>query len=273
MSDNEKKEVALLNEGRRQPIQTECNGIPAYIVPNDMKLLTLENLVEAQLDRPYQLKQNVTVISESSFIDYINRFGTDSSTVFADSENGTFKCILDYHETPNSPAHKFHSVNYNCPKTPEWSDWRHFNNKKMNQEDFALFIEENSKEIIEPNASEMLAIATTLKAKKDVTFKSCKRIDNGETQFIYDETINGQGGISGELKIPEKFKLAIAPFHNGAPYELEARFRYRISQQGLTLWYTLIKPHRVYQHAVDQVLQKIRDGIQKGHVIEAETNA
>lgn len=273
MKDHNTNDVALLNEGRRQTIQTEYNGVPAFIVPNDMKLLTLAGLVEAQLDRPYQLSQHVTVLSEQSFVDYVQRYATLASTVFADTEAGIFRCILDYHDSPTEPGHKFHKVDYRCPKTPEWCDWIKYNNQKMSQEEFALFIEENAKEITEPNASDMLAIATTLKAKKDVEFKSSKRIDNGQTQFIYNETINGQAGISGELHIPEKIKLAIVPFHSGAAYELEARFRYRISPQGLTIWYTLIKPHRIYQHAVKEVLEKIKEGIKHVHVIEAETDA
>jgi uncharacterized protein YfdQ (DUF2303 family) len=139
----------------------------------------------------------------------------------------------------------------------------------MSQMEFALFIEDNLKEIDEPNGAQMLEIAASLKASTDVDFKSNIRLDNGEVQFNYTETINGQAGVSGQLTIPEKIKLIIKPFLNGHPYVMEARFRYRVAQGGLTMWYTLIRPHVVQQDAVDQVIEQVTEGMERGQLLQA----
>lgn len=260
----------LYKLGTTQPIQTEYQGVPVFVVHRDMKVETLSHLVEQQLERPYHLTQNVKLLSVDSFIDYFNRFATESSTIFIDDNNTKFIAVLDYHDSPTEPKWKRHTAIYVCPKTTEWNSWIKSNNEKFSQEDFALFIEENLREIAEPDGATMLEIASSLKAKKSVDFKSGIRLDNGEVQFNYTESIAGSAGIAGQLSIPEKFKLVLQPFLNGAAYEVEARFRYRINQGQLALWYTLIRPHAVVDDAFKDCVKKVGEGIKLGHVVHAE---
>lgn len=137
----------------------------------------------------------------------------------------------------------------------------------MTQEEFALFIEENVREIFEPNGAEMMQIAATLKAKNNVDFRSSTRLDNGEVQFMYTETIQGQAGVNGQLSIPEKFTLALSPFLKGTAYEIEARLRYRINPGGLQMWYTLIRPHTFADHAFTEIVGRIKEQTPKGHLV------
>lgn len=253
--------------GKKQVISTEYKGTPVFIVPNDMKLVTLENLVEQQLPRPYKLKQTVELLTEDSFVDYFNRYATESSTIFVDDKEGQLTAVLDYHDTPDQPAWKNHYATYKCPQTKEWGNWTKNNNNKMTQEEFALFIEENVREIFEPNGAEMMQIAATLKAKNNVDFRSSTRLDNGEVQFMYTETIQGQAGVNGQLSIPEKFKLALSPFLKGTAYEIEARLRYRINPSGLQMWYTLIRPHTFADHAFTEIVARIKEQTTKGHLV------
>jgi uncharacterized protein YfdQ (DUF2303 family) len=253
--------------GKKQVINTEYKGVPVFVIPQDMKVANLSELVNEQLPRPYSLQQLVKIITEESFIAYYNRFATDSSTIFVNDANSSFTAVLDYHEAPNTPSWKRHTAHYECPKTKEWGNWMKFNNEKMSQEEFALFIEDNIKEIIEPNGADMLQIASTLKASNSVDFKSGIRLDNGQVQFNYTETIAGQAGVAGQLEIPEKIKLIMAPFLKGSAYEIEARFRYRIAQGGLTMWYTLIRPHVFVDDAFADVVEKIKAGMEKGYLV------
>jgi len=259
----------VFEAGKKQTVATEYKGVPVYIVPDDMKVHTLENLVEQQLERPYKLKQKIELLSAESFIEYYNRYAIESSTIFVDITNGKFTAVLDYHDSPNEAAWKLHTATYDCPLTKEWTNWQHYNNDKMSQEDFALFIEDNLREIMEPDGAQMLEIAASLKAKTNVDFKQSVRLDNGQTQFTYSETIDGQAGVTGQLQIPEKIKLAIKPLQSGAPYECEARFRYRITQQGLVMWYTLIRPHLIQEDAVNDVFNKIKEEMSTGHIVQA----
>jgi uncharacterized protein YfdQ (DUF2303 family) len=71
------------------------------------------------------------------------------------------------------------------------------------------------------------------------------------------------------LQIPEKITLVVAPFMKGAAYKVEARFRYRIAQGGLTMWYTLIRPHVFVDDAFNDVVNKINEGKKTGHLVHA----
>lgn len=253
--------------GRKQTFATDYKGVPIYAIPKDMELHTLNELVNAQLPRPYKLEQTVELLTEESFVEYFNRYATASSTIFVNDTDNTLIAVLDYHDSPTEPAWKHHRATYKLPKTKEWDSWNKNNNVRMTQEEFALFIEENLREIIEPNGADMLQIAATLKAKNNIDFKSSTRLDNGEIQFAYIESIQGQAGINGQMTIPEVFSLAIAPFLRGAPYQIEARLRYRINPSGLQLWYTLIRPHTFADHAFTEIVDRIKEKMAKGQLV------
>lgn len=260
---------SAIEHGKKQVIKTEYKGVPVFVIPDDMKVENLSALVNEQLPRPYSLKQNIELITSESFAEYFNRYATDSSTIFVNDKDSSFTAVMDYHDSPTEPSHKRHIATYKCPKTKEWSSWAEGNNKKMTQEEFALFIEDNLREITDPNPADMLQIASTLKASNNVDFKSGMRLDNGEVQFTYTENIQGQAGVTGQLQVPEKIKLIMAPFMKGAAYEIEARFRYRIASGGLTMWYALIRPHVFVDDAFTDAVNKIKEQMEKGHLVHA----
>lgn len=253
--------------GQHQVIKTAVEDVPVFIIPQDMKIENLQPLVDQLAERPRHLQQVVELYSIESFIEYHNRFATDTSTVFVNQKEGLFTSVLDYHEAPNAPLHKRHKAVYKCPTTPEWSSWKKSDNEKMDQETFALFIEDNIREFLEPDGATMMEIATTLKAKNDVSFSSGIQLHDGQVQFSYQEKIDGNAGVNGQLSIPQKLKIVVKPFLNGAPYEMEAHFRYRVSQGKLTMWYKLIRPHAVHDDAVNDVRLKLSEGIEKGQVL------
>lgn len=84
----------------------------------------------------------------------------------------------------------------------------------------------------------VLEIATRLDASKAADFKSGIRLESGELRFRYEETIQAQAGTK-EVKVPSIIKLRLAVFFGGQQYDIEARFRYRIGPNGLTLFYSL----------------------------------
>lgn len=265
---------AAFEAGKNSTFSTEVNGIQVFGMPRDMKIETLEHLQNKMRAKPYRLAQKIKLLSAESFIEYFNRFSNDESTIFVDVENSKFTAVIDYHDSKSVEGQKWceHVIHYNCPKTKEWNSWEANDNEKMSQEDFALFLEDNLREIIEPNGADLLEIVSTLKAKKGLDFKSSIRLDNGEIQFNYQETIDGQAGVNGQFSIPEQFKLALKPFLSGAPYEMTARFRYRITPSGLVMWYTLVRPHAVKQDAVNEVIELINSKIERGQLIEADVN-
>lgn len=260
---------SAFEHGQNQRKELMVGDIPVHIVPEGMKAIDLQQLVEKTRETPRRLEQKFVAHSPKSFIDYFNRFAVEnSSAIFIDRINNVFVGVIDYHSDANSPKFAAHRVTYTAPKTDEAVKWLENNNKKMSQEEFALFIEDSQREILEPNPAEMLEIAASLKASNNVDFKSAMRLDNGQVQFNYTENISGQAGINGQLVIPEKIKLVLQPFKGGSPYEVEARFRYRITQQGLVMWYTLISPNLVINDAVNDIASLVTEQAKTSDIYE-----
>jgi hypothetical protein len=99
-------------------------------------------------------------------------------------------------------------------------------------------------------------VAQKFQAHTKVTFSSGKRLQSGETQFVYSEQIDGKAGDRGTIEIPNDFELAIAPFEDCEPYRVQARFRYRINSGDLRMGYHLNDPSRIFRDAVLQVVTK-----------------
>lgn len=256
---------AAIEAGKQlmKPEVIDINGVPTLVTHRDALVTSFADRTVA----PQALKQNVILHDAPSFLEYFNEFADDHSYIFVDLEEAKFKAIIDYHKDSDNPRWNRHTVTYQCPKTPEWSKWLHYSGTKMDQVEFALFIEDNLKEIVNPQGAEMLEIAASLQSKNNANFSSATRLDNGETQFSYKEAIESSAGVNGQLSIPSKIELGLAPFQGTDAYKVEARFRYRVSHGSLTMWYDIIRPHRIIEDAVKDTFESIKQGKKGGFIL------
>lgn len=263
--ENTNQTQSALEAGRlmMEPTTVMIEGVPHLVYHRDLSVTKHEELLAA----PNALKENVNLHSVESFIEYFNNFADIHSHIFVDADNAKLKAILDYHTAPDAPSWNRHTVTYQFPKTVEWSKWLANNGTKMAQEDFALFIEDNIKEVVDPDGATMLEIASSLQATNNVSFKSAKRLDNGETQFDYREDIESTAGAQGQLSIPSEIKIALKPFQGSETYNVTARFRYRITQGQLVMWYDIIRPHAIIEDAIKDAVEKVKTEIKEGVVL------
>lgn len=247
-----------------KPIDHPELAAPVALVPAGVSIDTLEHLLPA----PTRTRQKLTVLDAESFIEYVNRFANEATAVFCNGPEGrTFSAVIDYHQ-PLQPAWLSHVATYRCPTTVEWGRWKENDRKRMDQATFAEFIEENVKDITQreneatdPCAADMLEISRTLEAKKNITFRQGIRLDNGQVQLTYNEEIDGRAGEAGQLRIPEQFFIAVKPFLGGDAFCVPARFRYRILEGRLQMWFELVRPDKVLEEAYNAVRQKIQTAI------------
>lgn len=216
---------------------------------------------ERLLANPRRKRASVTVQDAASFIFYFNTFGDEHSVIFADAASQSFKGVLDYHCSGSElPARwREHTVSYATPKAQEWQTWYGMNGKQMAQVAFATFLEDNLDDIRTPAGAQLLEIARTLEAKKNVNFGSSVRLDNGQAQFTYEEEIKGSAS-KGTLEIPEEFKLGIPVFYGGEAYAIRCRLRWRLQDGRLTLWYNMIRPDKVLEDAFSSIYKEIAEG-------------
>jgi uncharacterized protein YfdQ (DUF2303 family) len=146
----------------------------------------------------------------------------------------------------------------------------------MDQATFAEFVEENVRDIVvpddtptAPSAADMLEISRTLEAKKNISFRQGTRLDNGQVQLTYNEEIDGRAGETGQLNIPEQFFIGVKPFLGGDAFCVPARFRYRIVDSRLQMWFELVRPEKVLEEAYNAVRTKIKGAINDVPLYEA----
>lgn len=263
--------IERLTRQNAQPFTV--NGVPMLVLPGNCVLKPLPEL----LDAPQRIAQTVTLHTATALIDYWNRYATAASTLFFDLTAEKFTAVLDYHDAiPGDdlqlPSWCSHVAAYQPPKTAEWKTWEGKSGHKFDQVEFAYFVEQNVADIATPTGAEMLEIVTTLKAKTRVDFNKAVKLASGHNELTYNEMIDGKAGATGQLKIPEDITLGIKPFQGSDGYMVPAKFRYRITEGGkLTMWYDLLRPHKVNETALADIVTRVRDGIKASrsqHFIE-----
>lgn len=113
--------------------------IPSVVVPDGFDIKSLESLQIA----PSRIRQTTNLISPGSLIAYIQRFRDERSVVFADKTKTRIVAVLDFHQNADSPHWGMHKAVYDCPFSDEWKAWSAADGHKMNQIDFAEFLENN----------------------------------------------------------------------------------------------------------------------------------
>ncbi len=215
----------------------DLNGTPIIIYSGNQLIKTFDEL----RDRPVRVEQTTHHTTANSFIDYFNDYADYKSVIFIDELSNKFTAIFDYHGGSDEPGWKKHKAIYQMQATEDFKAWREHDGTKMTQEQFGQFIENNLPAIQEPPGADMLEIALSLQANTTLKFDRAIRLQNGQTQFTYNEIIEGKAGPNGQMKVPEKFTLGLKLFRGGDAYKIEARLRYRIKEGNLALWYELIR--------------------------------
>lgn len=252
--------------GDYQPIVAEDNGDPFMLVPTGMKV---ENL--ALLVPPKRIKQTPQFLEVGSFIDYVNRFKTEATLIFANVTEtaATFNAVLDYHEAAPglSPAHCAHSTSYATVETQEWRTWLEADRKAMDQVQFATWLEENSRLVVAPSSAELLELVRSLHGHRNARFNTALRLDNGAYSVSYDEDISVKGTNltkGGEMELPPTIMAGIAPFQGAPLYEVHARLKSRVSERKLCLWFETAQKHLVVR---DSVLLLVRQVAEKTGIV------
>ncbi len=257
---------AALAAGMNMAGPLEADGVHYTLLPKDCKVERFDG--EHLLANPRRVRGLVTAADADSFIAYFNRFKDPASMIFANPDSAALKFVgvLNYHApaspttetsiSPELPRWGDHRVTYACPYSKEWQIWTTNDKQKKAQVPFAQFLEDNLDDIVAPAGATMLEVAKTFQAKKNASFSSDIRLDNGQVQLTYNEEIRG-AATQGQTEIPEKFTLGVPVFYGGRKYRVDARLRYRIEGGHLELWYSLVNPQKMVDDAFNTTFDEI----------------
>jgi uncharacterized protein YfdQ (DUF2303 family) len=215
---------------------------------------------------PKRKRASVSLYEVGSFIAYLKRFNIAVQTVVfgrATETGGQFKAILDYHDQADAASSAPHWGEHICElilaTTPEWSRWIALNEKPLSQEQFAVFIEDNAPDIVQPDAALLLDMVQFLEGKKDVTFKSGRNLRTGAIELNYSEQIaETTGRRDDKTELPGRIIVRLMPFVGTSYVEIVARLRFRVSDSGkVSFTYILDRPFKVIEAAFTAICTRI----------------
>ena len=260
MAEHDVKELERIILQSYKPDPFTADGYKAMVtLPEGVQLTSMD----AFLEQPRNIHRFLEARDIDTLMRYWDKWSDPTSEIFADLDDLQILLRLDEHiaedDTVHQPMWGYHTAVYNCPKSREWKEWEEHDGNRMSQEEFGDFLEDRAAEVIEPMGTDLLALTQHFAVGQEVSYSKAVRQQDGNIQFAYSQT----NAANGAITIPERFKLGLSPFHNGKPYELEARFRYRIVSGSLTMWYDLIEPWRVIEHAFNEVISDIEEATKR----------
>ncbi len=192
----------------------------------------------APLDPPLtHIKHTATLYEIDAFVDYVNRFKTEATRIFAapghlNSGQATIKAALDYHANHSLPGRNAHHALFNPPYSEAWARWASLEKtsngaqRYMQQSEWAEMIEENRADIREPAAGPLLDLIRRFKATKAQSYDSLDYQPDGSWSIAWEDKTKG---TAGSIPVPETITLGIPVYYTGAPYALDVFMRYRLN--------------------------------------------
>lgn len=189
-----------------------------------------------------------------SFAEYVNRFRNDRTLLGVEPSALRFRACIDYHNTDVDAEPCRHFAQLTLEKSPELREWTKAFNAWISQPALAEWLEDHAHEVSSHSAAEILTVARSLEAAKNIDFKSAQRESDGGWNFAYSETTTGK---AGDFDVPGRITVSVALFAGGEPVEIECLMRYRVNGGGLEF---KIRPLRL-EEAIREAVAKIRAAI------------
>lgn len=230
------------------------------VVPAGYSYKDITESVEKADNHPWRKRGSIMLADIESFNKLLADHGDKTATyVYADPEARTLTAVFNDHTIASSGAGwRDHRAVYTAELSREFSTWLRNNKQPKEQEDFAVFLEDNIADVVEPSGDVLLAIALTLQAKTEVNFNTSRRLDNGQVQITYTENIDARAG-AGSIEIPREFAIGCRLFKNGDGYKVKARLKYRLGGGKVKFWYELDRPENVIEDAFTAYVEKAKE--------------
>lgn len=276
--------------------QRDGESVRVMLLPSKdgMRAVTVKPFLDEYLDRPEIIEDKAKAETLQSFCDMVNYHKTTATAVFAAKDGPSMEAIVDYHGRSDigagsEPAWCQHRVAYLFPKSPEFKKWEAAAQWRS-QNAFVQFLDGARFDLVDPLDIEALPEKSLL---CDVLKRACSREERGDllkalrdkfaspsdlmqlveslsghnkTRFAevrtdrfggMRATIEKEGRVEGDEKIPSLFLVSVAAFVGGDPFVLPARIRARVEAGGLQLSAELVGLDRVLGDAFEASIKEV----------------
>lgn len=200
-------------------------GLPVFLTT--LPGLTHQSLEKFQL-APHRAEIHVALHTAADLHAYVlsqtERTTPDDHhpVIFADRKTQSIVAYLDYH---HKDAHRWlnHTAKVQYEKSHQFKRWEEMNNKRLTQENFALFLDEVINDFHTPTGAEVMSFAENLEFTSSQTFKSATRLATGETTLVFTDAREGDKST----KIIDEFIIGIPIWQDGQKVQIRARLFHR----------------------------------------------
>lgn len=236
------------------------DGVTYVMVPQGYQVHDLTAAIEKAQPAPSRKQGTAVLTAIDSFVQYVkDQEAAAVGYLFASVEERKITAVFNDHKAAVA-GWRDHKASFTAELTPEAKRWLEMDKKHMSQEAFAEFIEDNFADLAGDHAPLLLEVATTIAAKTGINFSSAKRLDNGQTQFVYNEVIDATAGSNGTTQIPQTFLLGVRLFKGDTTgYAIKARLKYRLNSGALKFWYELDRVERALEEAFLGYVEKAKE--------------
>jgi hypothetical protein len=278
-------DTAAFVEKHLDPKLVDLGTQKVLVVPKDAQLKSIKGLLDEYKTKPERIKGIARHTTLESFTDHAVRFADKESALFAhrDPKAPSLLAVYDYHPTvPDAGGvaaaearFSEHRSLYSFPVSDEWTTWNQYNGTKLDQGQFAEFLENHIHNVTDPlgalketvaimemllckftGPSGLMELARGLTVREASVVANQHKLGSGEVTFRYDTKHLDEAGAP--LTVPGAFLLSIPVFRGGDNYQLAARLRYRLANGLLTWWYELHRARETFDHAFDQACEKAK---------------
>lgn len=221
--------------------------MPLMLSQPDVKVRSLEHLLPAPVDPTIKIdlftKEDLVAYLTAQSVRENGPGKADHPVIFANRNKLCFTAFIDFHRA-GLPSWCRHSVAVTYDHSHQFKRWMANDNKKMSQEAFGNFLDENVTDILNPSGADVVTFATQLEVTRTERFKSATNLANGEVSFTFTNESSGDSTV----KFPTEMTLSLPLWINGERIAIKAKLYYRVIQGELNFWYKLMMIEETIDH-------------------------
>ncbi|MFE2998703.1 DUF2303 family protein [Nocardia sp. NPDC059246] len=208
---------------------------------------------------PYRARGESTVSDVASFATLLGMAEHHGSVIFANEGAARLTAVVNFH------GWRDHRVALQLTPSEQLRRWTQTSGKLLKQGEFIEFIEDNYADITDPTAADMLELAQSFQATRELEFDARIQRTSGAVRFRYHEDVQAKAGASGEIEVPETFVLGLPIWRGGQKIELSAALRYRIGREGLQLGFKVLALDEVVRDAFASAVTVVAEQLDADH--------
>ena len=209
------------------------------------------------LYEPHYIKQSAVMQTADSLVDYLNRYKTGDTVLFADIAENRIVGQVDYH-APAKAGRVAHRATLQLAFSTEWAAWTAISGRLNEQLEFARFIEENGTDVRAPTGAELLECVRDLQANRSVNFVKAVRTSSDNENFEYSEATETKSRKGG-IEVPTKFQLGIPVYFGEGDVDLYAFLRWKLAEGSLKLGIQLHRAEHVRQAVFQEIVRALAE--------------